>query len=61
MHQPPSEEYPDLPDDIEEPCEEESAHDRVKDRIGRIVVSPVLVAPEIVLDEAECDGFAERP
>ena len=46
-----SEESDGLPDNKEEASQEERAHKGIEDRIGRIVVAPVLIAPKVILDE----------
>ena len=40
-----------LPDNKKETGQEERAHKGIEDRIGRIVVAPVLIAPKVILDE----------
>lgn len=48
-----------FPDDEQEPGKEESSSHRIKDRIGWIVMAPILIAPEIVFHERKAEGFAE--
>lgn len=46
-----------LPDEEEKAGEEESANKGIEDGIGRIVVAPVLVTPEIVFEERKSKGL----
>ena len=54
-------ESPGLSEEEEESGEETGADDGVEDGIGRVVVTEILVADEIVFDEGEPESFGEGP
>lgn len=54
------EELPRLSEEKEEAGEEEGADDGIEYRIGCVIVTEILIADEIILDEGEAKCFRER-
>ncbi len=52
-------ELPGLSEEEEESSEKECADDRIEDGIGRVIVTEILIADEVVFNERESDGFAQ--
>ena len=53
------EEHPCLSEKEEKSCEKQRPDDGVEDRIGSVIVTEILIADEIILDEREAECFSE--
>lgn len=54
-----AEESPGLSEEEEKTSEKKRSDDRIEDGVGRIIVTEILVADEIILDEGESECFSE--
>lgn len=48
-----------LPDNVEEPGEKQRPGDGIEDGVWGRIVAPVLVTPEVVLDERKAERFSK--
>lgn len=54
-----AEESPGLSEEEEKTCEKKRPDDRIEDGVGCVIVTEILVADEIILDEGESECFSE--
>lgn len=59
--EPPAEPLHQVIPEVTEASEEEDAGEWIEDRVRRVVVPPVLIAPEVVLDEREAECLGKGP